>query len=104
MEFERQILEDVLAECRDDYVGLWSIVRKVKNWKKDASQILSATMSIVDELLRNHDVVAGTFEQATFCIWSQPIESILRKVEGEWRALGRDPDIGEIVWFKSADY
>jgi hypothetical protein len=102
------VIKHVLAECRDDYVGLWSIVRRVANDIEDRSKVMETTLELLGKLLREDDIAAGTFEERTsdysnplFCTWDQPVDKILRTIETEWQNLGRDPDIGEIVWFTS---
>ena len=93
------LIKNVLARCRDDYVGLWAIVRRVKEDLSDQSQLMDTTLTLLSKLLKEDGIAAGTFEGHVFCTWDQPVDKILQKIEAEWKDLGRDPDIGEIVWF-----
>jgi hypothetical protein len=37
-----------------------------------------------------------------FVAWGLPPDQAVSRIEREWAALGREPDIGEVAWFTSA--
>ncbi len=108
------VVEDVLLEAREDYVGLWSIVQQIRDRGLAGDvEIRDAALDVIRRLLSEHDVIAGsfgpprfpditasaTFSKHGFHVWSIPTEKILQEISREWQALGRDPIIGEIIWF-----
>jgi hypothetical protein len=38
-----------------------------------------------------------------FLPWGLPPEQAVRRLENEGAALGREPDIGDLAWFTSAE-
>ena len=66
----------------------------------NSAQVMSYTIEILDGLLTSKKIVAGNFsEDKEFCQWKNSTIDTLERIREEWVALGRDPTIGEIVWF-----
>ena len=94
------VAQDVIAECGDDYVGLWSIVRRVRTAGVTSyPQLRTTTISLLNDLLRQGKIVAGQFRNKLFEQWHESREEIMERIEREWIDLGREPTIGDIVWF-----
>jgi hypothetical protein len=103
MDFLTQILHDTIVECGDDYVGLWVIVKLIRDKKTlSDSTVFSYSMEIVEHILEHPEIVAGQYEGDEFREWDMPKDKIIERIEREWAALGRDPTLGEIVWFVGA--
>jgi hypothetical protein len=108
------VTRDFLAECHEDHVGLWSLVKRIRRaGVADDSDILTTTLDLVLPFLSEGAIIAGQFVRddqvhATpfdgyeFHQWTMPTREVIAKIEAEWRELGRDPNIGEIVWFTAA--
>ena len=108
------ITQDFLAECDEDYVGLWSLVTKIRRaGAAEGSNILKTTLALLTPLLSDKKIVAGGFvrddkfhasplEGYEFHQWNMPPREVIAKIEEEWTKLGRDPSGGEIVWFTAA--
>ena len=108
------ITRDFLAECHEDYVGLWSLVTKLRcAGAAEDSNILKRTLALLAPLLSDNKIVAGGFvrddkfhasplEGYEFHQWNMPPQEVITRIEEEWTKLGRDPDGGEIVWFDAA--
>ena len=97
------IAQQVRAECREDYVGLWSIVRRIRGaGVADRSSVIEITLALLRQLLSEGEIIAGQFADRKFHEWKAPPQEIIAKIESEWTNLGRDPDIGEIAWFVAA--
>ena len=97
------IAQQICAECREDYVGLWSIVRRIRGaGVADHFRILETTLALLRQLLSEGEIIAGQFVDRKFLEWKVPPQEIIAKIETEWVNLGRDPDIGEIAWFVAA--
>jgi hypothetical protein len=101
-----RIFEGIVKECSEDHVGLWVIVWELKNAGVIAeSEIFETTLAIVKRLLADGKIVAGNFNtdiDDDFHQWKMPVEEIVARIKSEWSELGRDPNLGEIVWFTSA--
>ena len=100
------IIEDVSKECHDDYVGLWVIVRRLRDMGVEEGSIRETTLGIVRRLLDMENIVAGNFNtqiDEDFHEWQMSIEDTITIIAREWQTLGRDPNIGDIVWFTSKD-
>jgi len=53
MKNSKEVREDFLSESADDYVGLWSLIRRIKfdMGSKDPATVRGMTMSLLAELL-----------------------------------------------------
>jgi hypothetical protein len=99
-----EVMNAIYGECHDDYVGLWSIVREIRETTNlEGGELVRASLHVLGQLLSQGGIVAGEFEGDRFHVWNLKPEEVVARVELEWRALGRDPDIGEIVWFTAAE-
>jgi hypothetical protein len=109
------IAQDFLTECREDYVGLWSLVARIRRaGAADDSNIRKTTLDLVTPPLSEKRIVAGQFvpegkrhpgqslDKNGFETWQMRREDVIAKIESEWKELGRDPILGEIVWFTAA--
>jgi hypothetical protein len=98
------VVEDVGAflaeECRHDFVGLWILVREVRERlpQLTVAELRSIVIDIVARALQTHVAVPGEFAGNEFVQWASPLEETLRRIDAGWVALGRDPDIGDLVW------
>lgn len=95
----------IVAEAQSDIVGLWAIHWEVRQrmprlQPRDAK---SATLAIVAEVLGERSLVAGEFRDrdeatAVFEPWSLGATESVARISAEWDALGREPNLGDIVW------
>jgi hypothetical protein len=94
---------DVLQECEDDHVGLWSVVRDVRDHcpSADDAEVRNTTLTLLGDLLSIGSIVAGlpTPDGRGFVRSNKSRASLLSHIRTEWESLGRDPSIGEIIWF-----
>jgi hypothetical protein len=92
----------VLMECDEDYVGLWSILRDIyrDNLNIDSLKARRKTLDLIKELMQDKLIQPGMFTgNANFELWKLSPQETITRIEAEWDALGREPNIGEIVWF-----
>ena len=113
MENLTEVKRDLLAECQEDYVGLWSIVARIRRVGIiDDSAVREAALDVLRPLLSEERIAAGQFvarcdqaahprDEYRFEIWKKSPEEVILNIETEWAKLGRDPALGEIVWFTS---
>jgi len=101
-----QISKEFLSECHDDYVGLWSLIWSIKNemGETNPQNIRALTISLVTELLQQGLIEAGMpNSKGEFEGWQETPDEIIKRIEREWDQLGREPNIGEIVWFTASE-
>jgi len=96
----RNVKLEIIVECREDYVGLWSIIRRVRNVGISSDSIvMETTLQLLLQLLSCEKLVAGQIHSENFEIWKSSPQEIISRIKDEWIALGRSPNIGEIAWF-----
>ena len=75
--------------------------------KLEAAQVRGLVLRVAAKLLQLENVVAGQFEALPgtehkdwrFVVWNEDPEQVLKRIDEEWRSLGRPPNIGDICWF-----
>jgi hypothetical protein len=101
-----EVLESLVEECHEDHVGLWEIVNAVRFdlGAKNPRQTQALTLQFVRRLLDERGMQVGhpTSDGRHFVSWGLPPDEAIRRIEQEWSALGREPNIGELAWFTSA--
>jgi hypothetical protein len=92
----------VLGYCADDYTGLWLIVAELRDRSGGAIDD-RGILDILYGLLKEGQIQAGfpTHDGRGFEPWPSSPEETISRIEREWRQLGREPDIGEIVWLNA---
>jgi hypothetical protein len=101
-----EVENDFLSETREDFVGLWALVWRIRNevGEHDPEKIRAHSMSILRALLNDGVIKAGVpNDDGDFVEWCGSPEQIINRIEDEWHQLGREPDIGDIVWFTSIE-
>jgi hypothetical protein len=102
-----EILESLVHECQEDHVGLWRIVNAVRFdlGSTDPAQTRALALELVGSLLREREIQVGwpAPDGRHFLPWDLTPDQAIHRIEKEWTALGRDPDIGELAWFTGAD-
>jgi hypothetical protein len=102
----KELKEHLHSECEEDEVGLWYIVRGLRDdlGMNDDAEIRRSTRQLVRELLETGQIVAGWYAPPECGLpdwqiapWPGSIDDILARISREWDCLGRDPNLGEIV-------
>lgn len=101
-----QIKAAIIAEAEEDFIGLWEIVREVRETTElnDEEAVRSATLAVVEDLVRGGQIRAGVLsgDGRELYEWAESAELVIERINREWLELGRDPNIGEIAWFDLA--
>jgi hypothetical protein len=101
-----EVLESLVEECHEDHVGLWEIVNAVQFdlGSRDPTETQALTLRLVRSLLDERGMEVGhpAPDGRHFVSWDLPPDQAVRRIEEEWSALGREPNIGEVAWFTSA--
>jgi hypothetical protein len=99
------VLECLVEECKEDHVGLWRIVNAVRFHlgSVDRLETRAIALRLVRSLLHERGMLAGhpAPDGRHFVPWDLPPDQAVRRIDREWSALGREPDIGEVAWFTS---
>jgi len=104
MNIKTDVLREIIAECHEDYVGLWLIARKVKDaGRADEPSTMSVVLTLVTALLAHEGITAGQFKDFQFEVWKETPNVIVERIKREWVELGRTPSLGDIVWFAAAE-
>jgi hypothetical protein len=97
-----EILRGCLAEATRDFIGIWEIIADIKAFPLDELQgsIKDRTMFIVNILLDSGFVAVDLSCSRGCAVWpDQSRDYVNRRIETEWCRLGREPNIGEVVYF-----
>jgi hypothetical protein len=107
MQTLEQLSQELVTEACRDEVGLWLIVRAVRDdLLVQAPEDVKATcLEVVRRMLESRRVEAGHYKPDGSGVvrWKSPTSSVLSKISAEWTLLGREPDIGEVVVFVAAE-
>ena len=97
---DNAIRREILQEGLHDHIGLWSLLWHFQDLP-DSALRRRKTMALVETLLGQGWFEAGfpTSDGRGFEPWSSALDVSIARVDKEWDALGREPNIGEIVWF-----
>lgn len=108
---------ELLQECKEDHVGLWTflwVVRHALNDgayptkerdKADPTEVRRLSLELVRRLLKSGLVQAGfpTADGRGFVPWRMAPADVLKRIEAEWNGLGHEPNMGDIVWFTTPE-
>ena len=97
-----KVVEALVADASEDYMGLWQIVRRVslRLGSEDAAAVRTETLVVARKLLQHGLLVGDLANSGGFNAWTnQAPDVVVSRIEAEWGVLGRLPDIGDICWF-----
>lgn len=97
-----ELKEELLREAVEDHRGLWILPWELREVLgiEDPEERRRMTLRMVSDLLGAGLIRAGfPRDRLGFEPWTLTAEEAVARIDREWRALGREPDIGEIVWF-----
>ena len=95
-------VRDVLAkEVQTDCVGLWAVLWEVKQRlpSHTPAEARATVLAVIREALEREIVVPGEFVEMRFVPWKASPKEAMERIESAWLALGKEPNIGEVVWF-----
>jgi hypothetical protein len=91
----------LLVEGLEDYIGLWQFVRHLTRQEPPLSddQVRDATVASVRRLVEGGLMTPGHLVgDGGFAPWEEEGAAAVPRIEREWAALGRPPDI---CWFSN---
>jgi hypothetical protein len=98
------LLSELLAECQEDYVGLWVIVSDLEDEAPSCrpEERREMVLDIARRLLEA-GMVAGQFSGEAFEVWPLAPDQAIERIRDAWDKLGRNPTLGEICWFTAPE-
>jgi hypothetical protein len=93
---------DVLAkEVQTDCVGLWAVLWEVNQHLPSLTpaEARATVLAVIREALERETVVPGEFVEMSFVPWKASPKEAMERIERAWPVLGKEPNIGEVVWF-----
>ncbi len=95
--------QDLLVIGLDDYVGLWQFVWVLRHTGTPESvDVREQVLESVRRLLEGGYTQPGRLlDDGAFAPWSSAADDSVRRIDREWQALGRDPNIPDICWFSN---
>lgn len=99
----KEIRRDVLVECSEDYVGVWSVIWLLRRKFSDQSEaeIRQKALDVIRPLLEDGLIEAGPIEGDWSEAWAIPSPEILYRIEAGWDELGHEPKMWDICWFRT---
>src|SRR5438105_1289071 len=98
---------DLVEECRQDHVGLWEVIDAVRFdlGSSNPDQTRALTLGLVRRLLRDPKILVGhpAPDGRHFVPWKLTPDEACSRIDREWSALGREPTIGDVVWFTTTE-
>ena len=101
MSVVRKLDQEILVNGLSDYVGFWEPVRLLRRREPRLNEselkkvILMTIRSLVDDDLMEFGEVNV---DGTFSTWALTSHEAISVIRDQWDSLGRDPNVGEIVW------
>jgi hypothetical protein len=96
----------ILRHAESDYVGLWVIIKILgEEFGIIEDSLRGQTLDVVRELLAC-GLLAGDppYSATGYTPWQdQRPDAVIDRIRAEWIALGRTPNIPDIVWFSTPD-
>jgi hypothetical protein len=94
-----------IRDASSSDLGLWWLAADIRELRPGAPEheVRLETLRALRPLLARgalraiHLLPGGAFE-----LWAGSVEEQLARMDAEWAALGRPPDLGDIVWFIGA--
>ena len=84
-----------------------SVARRHLGGSPDEADVIRATTEVVGELVGSGYAIVGDAikDEGLLCVqsWGLGAAETIKRVEDEWRALGRMPNLGEVCWLELTD-
>jgi hypothetical protein len=102
-----ELQREILLAATEEYAGLWVAIfeARAEHPELDVEEIRGAVIDSLDDLLHLGLLEAGdvTADGRGFVPWPLSATQIISRIQAEWDTLGREPNIGDIVWFRATE-
>jgi hypothetical protein len=95
--------DEVLIRGLVDYIGFWEVLRISRRTLPDLdneSRRIMILDAILDLIEANHVALGAPTRAGEFVEWKMNPEEAIEEVSTKWSLLGRDPNVGEVVWLR----
>jgi hypothetical protein len=81
-----------------------SVARRHLGESPSEPDVIRATTEVISDLLGSGYAIVGDVvkDEGLLCVrsWGLSNADTIKRVEDEWRALGRSPNLGEVCWLE----
>lgn len=83
------------------------VAQRHLGWSPSEAEVMQTTTEVIGELMGAGYAIVGDVvrEEGLLCVrsWGLSPAETIKRIEDEWRALGRMPNLGEICWLELTD-
>ena len=96
----RECLDDLLVCGLDDWIQAAEIASVARTIGAAVTEVEVRDLSLrlVRELIGQDLMEVGAVTESGFTSWEISVDQALRRIEQEWRALPKGPDLGDVCW------
>jgi hypothetical protein len=84
-----------------------SVVRRHLGGSPSEEDVIRATTEVIGDLLSPGYAIVGDVvkDEGLLCVqsWGLSAADTTKRIEDEWRALGRPPSLGDVTWLELSD-
>lgn len=84
-----------------------SVARRHLDGSPSEPDVIRATTEVISDLLGSDYAIVGDVvkDEELLCVrsWELSTADTARRIEDEWRALGRPPNLGDVCWLELTD-
>ena len=93
-------MEAWIQEATEDVLGLWQLCRPAcyDLGTRTPKEVKTVVLDLVRRLLEKGMQAVEVSDQQPWP--NQSPDSVIERISSEWDALGREPNVPDIVWFK----
>lgn len=93
------IMQTWIQEATEDVLGLWQLCRAARYYggAKTPDEVKTMVLGFVRRLLENGVQAVEIGNQRPWP--NQNPDRVIERISREWDALGREPNVPDIVWF-----
>lgn len=93
-----EMLDELVVFGEDDWIMFDDLV-SIAYWNdaRGQEQTREFVLALLREALERGLVTVGDID-GVFVAWQGSVDSLVDRVDREWRRLGREPSFGEVCW------
>jgi hypothetical protein len=84
-----------------------SVARRHLGGSPSEAEVMQATTEVVGEMVGSGHAIVGDVirDEGLLCVrsWELDAADTIKRIEDEWSALGRAPNLGEVCWLELTD-
>ncbi len=98
-------IDEILLLGLDDWIQASEIasVARTVGGARSENQVRALSIEIIRAVVQGGLMKAGNVTQDGFREWGQSPNDAVERIAGQWAALGRGPDLGEICWLSNTE-